>query len=270
MTESLVTLTTDFGQGSSYVAALKGVLLGVNSQARLVDLAHNIPAQDLRYTAFFLRTAVPYFPPATLHVVVVDPGVGTARAILYVEVAGQRLLVPDNGCWTTLAADRDPERVIRLTEPRYWRPEVSATFHGRDIFAPSAGHLSLGLDPCLLGPAVTDWVRLELPVPALDGEALLGEVVFIDHFGNLLTNIPAEALSRWGGKSVTVKVGMETVTRRVRTYGEVEPGTLVALVSSMGTLEVAVSHGDAAARLHAAVGTPVEVRPATNPSAPSA
>jgi S-adenosylmethionine hydrolase len=262
MAEPLVTLTTDFGQGSSYVAALKGVLLGVNPQARLVDLAHNIPAQDLRYTAFFLRAAVPYFPPGTLHVVVVDPGVGTARAILYAEVGGQRLLVPDNGCWTTLAADRDLERVIRLTEPRYWRPEVSATFHGRDIFAPVAGHLSLGLDPCLLGPAVTDWVRLDLPAPTLGDDALVGEVAFVDPFGNLLTNIPAEALARFAGRPVEVRVGAAAVTRRVRSYGEVEPGTLVCLVSSMGTLEVAVSHGSAAARLGAGVGTHVEVRPA--------
>src|SRR5437660_1471443 len=124
---------------------MKGVILSINPGARPLDLGHAIPPQNLRYAAFFLRSAVPYFPPGTLHVVVVDPGVGTERAALYVEVAGQRLLVPDNGCWTELArAAAEPPRVLHLTEPRYWRAAVSATFHGRDVFAPAAAHLSLG------------------------------------------------------------------------------------------------------------------------------
>jgi S-adenosylmethionine hydrolase len=262
MKDPLVTLTTDFGQGSSYVAAMKGVLLGVNPRARLLDLSHAIPPQDLRYASFFLRAAVPYFPPDTLHVVVVDPGVGTERAILYAEVGGQRLLVPDNGCWTGLAElHGPPARVLRLAEPRWWRPEVSATFHGRDIFAPAAGHLSLGLDPGLLGPPAADWVRLELPAAVLGEQVLEGEVAFIDPFGNLLTNIPGEALRRWEGRALEVRVGGERVTRQVRTYGEAEPGSLVVLVSSVGTLEVAVSHGRAAGRLGAQVGTPVRVTP---------
>jgi S-adenosylmethionine hydrolase len=261
MSEPLLTLTTDFGPGSVYVAALKGVLLGVNPRLRPVDLSHHIPPQDLRYTSFFLQAAVPYFPPGTLHVIVVDPGVGTERAILYVEVADQRLLVPDNGCWTALCgAGGQPDRVLRVTERRYWRPQVSATFHGRDIFAPVAGHLSLGLDPAQLGPAADNWVRLERPAPVLEETRLAGEVVFIDPFGNLLTNVPGEAFLRWGDRPVRVLVAAREVSRRVRTYGEAEPGALVALVSSMGTLEVAVSHGSAAALLGAAVGTPVEVR----------
>jgi S-adenosylmethionine hydrolase len=257
---TITTLTTDFGPGSSYVAAVKGVLLGVNPRAALLDLSHAIPPQDLRYTSFFLRAAVPYFPAGTLHVVVVDPGVGTDRAVLYAEVGGQRLLVPDNGCWTGLCEQLGPPaRVLRLAEPRYWRPQVSATFHGRDVFAPAAGHLSLGLDPALLGPAAREWVRLDLSAPVLGEISLEGEVVFIDPFGNLLTNIPGEALRRWGDRPAEVWVGGRPVPRRVRTYGEAEPGGLVALVSSMDTLEVAVNHGSAAGRLGAAVGTPVRV-----------
>src|SRR4051794_24327330 len=128
MAEPLITLTTDFGEGSPYVAAMKGVVLSLNPRARLLDLSHTIPPQDLRHAAFFLRAALPYFPPGTLHVVVIGPGVGTARSVLYVETAGQRLVVPDNGCWTELArAAGGAPSVLRLAEPRYWRPEVSAT-----------------------------------------------------------------------------------------------------------------------------------------------
>src|SRR5438067_9657108 len=165
MPAPLVTLTTDFGEDSPYVAAVKGVILSVNPDARLLDLGHQLPPQDIPHASFFLTAAIPYFPPGTLHVVVVDPGVGTERALLYVEVGGQRLLAPDNGCWTRLIAAGATPRVIRLAEPRYWRQPVSATFHGRDILAPVAGHLSLGLDPGLLGPAVTKWVRWDEPAP---------------------------------------------------------------------------------------------------------
>src|SRR5689334_23663128 len=149
----LVTLTTDFGGGSSYVAAMKGALLTVNPAARLVDLSHDLPPQDLVATAYFLADALPWFPTGTIHVVVVDPGVGTERHLLCVEWRGQHLLVPDNGCWTALIADNERPTVHRLAERRFWRPEVSATFHGRDILAPVAGHLSLGVAPADLGPA---------------------------------------------------------------------------------------------------------------------
>jgi len=259
MAGSLITLTTDFGEASPYVAALKGVLLSSNPTVRLLDLSHQLPPQDVRHAAFFLQAALPYFPSDTLHVVVVDPGVGTARALLYVEVGGQRLLVPDNGCWTLLPGP--VARVIRLAESRYWRHPVSATFHGRDILAPVAGQLSQGLDPCQLGPAVTEWVRLEVPPPRWEaGQAVVtGEVVFVDHFGNLITNIGAALLAGWQGRTLAVRVGTHVVPQQVRTYGEAEPGQLVFLLSSTDLLEIAVVQGSAAARLGAGVGTPVRV-----------
>jgi S-adenosylmethionine hydrolase len=257
---TILTLTTDFGLGSLYVAAMKGALLSVNPAARLVDLSHAIPPQDLRYASFFLRNTLPYYPAGTLHVVVVDPGVGTERAILFVEVGEQRLLTPDNGCWTSLCdLLGQPRRVVRLAEPRYWRPQVSATFHGRDIFAPTAGHLSLGLDPALLGPPASEWVRLDLPAPILGEHQLSGEVLFIDSFGNLVTNLPGDALERWASRPLRIEIGGVEISHLVRTYGEVEPGSLVALISSAGTLEVAVSHGSAAKRLGVTVGAPVLV-----------
>jgi S-adenosylmethionine hydrolase len=258
MADPIITLTSDFGDGSPYVAAMKGVILDINPAARIVDLSHQIPPQDLPYAAFFLASTIPYFPRGAIHVVVVDPGVGTERAILYVEVNGRRLLVPDNGCWTTLVYDALP-CAIRLTEPRYWRQPLSATFHGRDIFAPVAGHLSLGVDPASLGAPASDWVHLALPAPLRKANSVHGEVLFVDRFGNLITNIPADQLPA-PTKPLRVQIGDLEVTRRVQSYGQAEPGSLVALVSSAGLLEIAVAQGNAAVRLGIGVGAPVRLR----------
>jgi S-adenosyl-L-methionine hydrolase (adenosine-forming) len=257
--EFLITLTTDFGLESPYVAAMKGALLSVNHSVRLIDLSHQIPAQDIRFAAFFLAASVPYYPAGTLHVVVVDPGVGTDRAILYVEVAGQRLLTPDNGCLTRIFETMGPPTtLIRVQEPHFWREVVSDTFNGRDIFAPVAGHLSLGVKPSKLGPIVKEWVTLEIPKPVTTSRGVQGEVLFVDHFGNLITNIPASSAQR---RPNALTVGNRLLHRFawVRTYGEAKIGQLALLVSSVGNLEVAVVQGDAAKRLGAGVGTPVDV-----------
>jgi len=252
----LVTLTTDFGGGSSYVAAMKGALLAVNPAARLVDLSHDLPPQDLVATAYFLADALPWFPSKAIHVVVVDPGVGTDRNLLCAEWREQHVLVPDNGCWTPLVADSDCPVVHRLTERRYWRSEVSATFHGRDILAPAAGHLSLGVAPAQLGPPVTNWQRLELRRATEIAGGVHGEIVIVDHFGNLISNIPA----RWVTPGMTVKVPGCGAVNLVRSYGDAEPGEIVALIGSSGRLEIAVVNGSAAAQLQLGRGTSVEVR----------
>jgi S-adenosylmethionine hydrolase len=257
MNDPLITLTTDFGEGSHYVAAVKGVILGVNPAVRIVDLSHSIPPQDIRSAAFFLANSVPYFSTGTTHVVVVDPGVGSSRALLYVDTKGHRLLVPDNGCWTLLPA---PSMVRRLEEARYWRPTVSPTFHGRDILAPVAGWLSRGLDPAALGPVVTEWVRLKLPAPRREADRVTGEVVYVDSFGNLITNIPGDWLANFGNaRSPKVSVGGVAVTRRVATYAEADPGTTVALISSSGMLEIAIAQGSAAVQLKAGRSSLVSV-----------
>ncbi|HTK75227.1 MAG TPA: SAM-dependent chlorinase/fluorinase [Gemmataceae bacterium] len=253
----LVTLITDFGGGSSYVAAMKGALLAVNPAARLLDLTHDLPPQNLIATAYFLADALPWFPDKTIHVVVVDPGVGTERSLLCVEWRGQHVLVPDNGCWTSLLADGQQPVVHRLAERRFWRRDVSATFHGRDILAPVAGHLSLGVAPAELGPVVTSWQRLDLPRPATMPDGVRGEVVIVDRFGNLISNVPGR--SHFAG--ATVRLADGRAVKLVRTYGDAEPGTLVALIGSSGRLEVAVVNGSAAARLGLGTGTPVEVTP---------
>jgi S-adenosylmethionine hydrolase len=267
MADPIITLTTDFGEASPYVAAMKGVILGINPAARIVDLTHQIPPQNVGHAAFFLAAATRYFPQETLHVVVVDPGVGTERALLYVEVNGQRLLVPDNGCWTELSGSAgQPSLVIRLTEPRYWHHPVSATFHGRDILAPVAAHLSLGVDPHMLGVNVEQWIRFQRRPPSLEPDRLLGEVEFVDGFGNLISNLPSEALSTLA-PPLQFRVGEHDVHHLVRSYAEAEPGTPIALISSGGMLEIAITNGSAAHRLDARVGTQVLVTPARdNPS----
>jgi S-adenosylmethionine hydrolase len=270
MRDLIISLTTDFGSGSPYVAAMKGVILGINPWARIVDLSHQIPPQDLHHTAYFLRTVLPYFPPGPIHVIVVDPGVGTERAILHVEASGHRLLVPDNGCWTVL--DTAAITVRRLAEPRFWRSTVSSTFHGRDIFAPTAAHLSLGTDPALLGPVMKEWVKLEPPRPSFDpaNGTVVGQVQFVDPFGNLITNITSETMLSLTPTApehqqdrrtpeCRVRIGMTEVSYFVRSYGAAEPGSLVYLFSSDGFLEVAVVQGNAARQLGVTVGTPVSV-----------
>lgn len=260
MDEPVITLTTDFGEASPYVASMKGVILGINPAARLLDLSHAIPPQDVRHAAFFLASAIPCFPSTAIHVVVVDPGVGTARDILYVEVGGHRLLAPDNGCWTKLARECGGSPLVRrLENAQYWRQPLSDTFHGRDIFAPVAAHLSLGVDPAQLGAVTNRWVKLPEAKPERRGDVVTGEIDFVDDFGNLITNIPATMLGSIASRACGIEVGSREVPRFVRTYGEAAPGELIALVSSGGMLEIAVSQGSAARMLQVGAGTAVRV-----------
>jgi S-adenosylmethionine hydrolase len=260
MRDQLLTLTTDFGTGSCAVAVMKGVLLSINPALRLVDVSHGIPPQDIHHAAFVLAEALPYFPSGTIHVIVVDPGVGTDRALLHVEAGSQQLLAPDNGCWN-LVAERltDSPRVRRLAEPRFWRHPVSNTFHGRDILAPVAAQLSLGLQVAELGPVVTSWVRLVKPVLKLAEDRLAGEITLVDPFGNLQTSIPADVFQRLARGGVRVRVGPHEIPRVVRAYGDAQPGEVVALVSSSDCLEIAIVQGNAGRVLGVAAGTPVEV-----------
>jgi S-adenosylmethionine hydrolase len=230
-----------------------------------VDLSHAVPPQDVRHAALFLAGCVPYFPPEALHVIVVDPGVGTDRAALYIDVGGHQLLCPDNGCWSLLADVLGAHPVVRrLDNPRYCRKPVSATFHGRDIFAPAAAHLTLGVSPEELGPEVGQWVRLPAAPLVTTAHGWEGEIIHVDSFGNLISNVPGPEAAGRGG---TVWLGSKAVRQWVRTYGEAEPGTPVALVSSSGFLEVAVVNGNAARTLAAGVGTPVIVAHSSPPPA---
>lgn len=255
----LITLTTDFGEASPYVAVMKGVILTLHPDARPLDLTHRVRPQDVRHAGYFLGTAVPHFPPGTIHLAVVDPGVGGHRKPILIEVGGQFFVGPDNGLFTrAVHALGDNPTVRTLENPRYHRAEVSATFHGRDIFAPAAAHLSRGVPPAEFGPVQPQWVRLPHPSAVYWGDTCSGEVQFIDDFGNLITNIPANRVKEL---PIHVSLGGEPShpIRWVRTYSDAAVGELVSLFSSDGFVEIAAVNGSAAARLRA-VGTPVEVR----------
>jgi hypothetical protein len=255
----IITLTTDFGTMSPYVAAMKGVILSINPAAAILDLTHSIRPHDLRHANYFLATAVPYFPPDTIHVCVVDPGVGSERSALYVKAGAQQLVGPDNGIFTVVIQKASKPVVVRqLADQRYWRSRVSNTFHGRDIFAPVAAHLSLGIDPIVLGPELREPIELPTHSAVTFGKRWQGEVQFVDDFGNLITNIPACKL-----KLLPVKVSVAGVPgeilRWVRTYSDATPGELVCLFSSDGYFEIAEVNGNAARRLGVVAGAVVEL-----------
>lgn len=257
----IITLTTDFGTSGHYVAAMKGVIYSINPAATVVDITHQIPPQNVRRGAAVLAEASRWFPPGTIHVAVVDPGVGTDRAIVYADVGRQHFIAPDNGLLSRVAACEEPARLIRLEQPEFWLADVSSTFHGRDIMAPVAARLSLGLDPARLGPPLERLLLLPRPEPVCQGNCIEGQVVDVDSFGNLITNIQKQHLEAIANPDqLTIHVGREQVAGIVAAYGVKSPGTLVALVGSSGCLEVAEVGGSAAKRLQAQEGLPVILR----------
>ncbi len=257
---SLITLTTDFGGGSPYVAALKGVILSINPRATIVDLTHDIHAQDIRHGAVVLGDVTELYPSGTIHVVVVDPGVGTARAIVYAEIGQQRYVAPDNGVLSLVAGRTSPSRLIRLKNAEYWHHPVSFTFHGRDIMAPVAAHLSLGVDPEELGPPLEGLVEFEWPDVRIGPDRIVGSVLEIDSFGNLITNVTDEMLAgRPTDNRAWVICNIYETWGIFNTYASQPQGTLVAVVGSSGRLELSVVGDNAAARLGIQIGEPVTV-----------
>jgi len=258
---SVVTLTTDFGAGD-YVAAMKGVILDVSPRAMIVDLDHTIRAQDVRHGAYALFAATPFFPHG-IHVGVVDPGVGTERrAVAFLCDAGT-FVGPDNGLLVPAATRATIREARHLTNTKLFRPGVSDTFHGRDIFAPVAGHLSLGVSAQKLGPVIHDYVRLDFGTPLVTKREVRGSVLTVDRFGNVITNIPrAEVESRAPfGRSVRAHVGgYELEVTLLPAYGLGQIGELLATFSSTGFLEIARREGRAADHLGAAPGMPVAVQ----------
>ncbi len=257
----LITLTTDFGIGSPYVAEMKGVILSISPAARIVDIAHNIGPQNVRQAAIIMAEATTWFPSGTIHVAVIDPGVGTERRIIYIQIGDQQYIAPDNGVLSRLTSKTRPSQIIALANSEHWLPSVSSTFHGRDIMAPVAAQLSLGMEPDRLGPTCTEIMELDWPPPQSDPNSIRGEVTWIDGFGNLITNIPTAALPVLTDRSsATVEIGSRTISGIARTYGERPAGELVAIVGSSGFIEIAVVNSSAATTLRAGVGAPVRIR----------
>jgi S-adenosyl-L-methionine hydrolase (adenosine-forming) len=262
MARPIVALLTDFGTRDHYAGTLKAVVLSVCPDTTLVDIGHEIPPHDVLAGALELAACYRYFPPGTIFLVVVDPGVGSARRGLAVEAGIHRFVAPDNGVLTAVWRDTPPRRIVELTERKYARPTVSRTFEGRDRFAPAAGWLARGLEPASLGRPVTDPVRLDIPEPEATDEGLHGVVLRVDRFGNLITNITRDAAERAmdAGASL-IRVEGHDVPRLVATYAESGPGEMCALFGSTDHLEVAVSGGSAAGRLALGPGAVVRLLP---------
>jgi S-adenosylmethionine hydrolase len=251
-----VTLTTDFGTRDGYVAEMKGVILGLAPAVRLVDVTHEIAPHDVMEASLLLEAVAAAFPPGTVHVAVVDPGVGTARRGLAVAAGGQLFVGPDNGLFTPLLAGAG-WRAFALTSAAYRRAQVSRTFHGRDVFAPAAAHLALGVPVHRFGPPVHDPVRLAWPMPRPAARAVRGSVIHVDRFGNLITCIGGDWTTRLGAP-LTVRIGRRRLPV-VATYGDLAPRSAGALVGSRNRLEVVVREASAAAALGAGPGTVVEL-----------
>jgi len=258
MSRPIITLTTDFGLLDGYVGTMKGVLLSLCPDAELVDISHEIRPQAVQQAAYVLSTAVPYFPPGTVHLVVVDPTVGSERRPLVIETGRAFYVAPDNGV-LSLVLHHDPARqAIHLTSGRHRLAQVAPTFHGRDIFAPAAAHLACGTSPGVMGDPIplSELVTLPGMEPELRSDgSWRGEILHIDHFGNLITNfrLPDPNFR------ITVTAGGKQIEKRGRTFADVEPGDLITYVGSSGYLEIAVREGNAARTLGLEVGDPIQV-----------
>jgi S-adenosylmethionine hydrolase len=259
---SIITLTTDLGADSPYVAEMKGAILSICPAATIVDATHDVPRGDVRRGALVLRQISLAFPQGTIHVAVVDPGVGTERKILFARLGRQCYVAPDNGLLSAVAEQASPQSYIELTERQFWRPDVSATFHGRDVMAPVAAHLAAGVAPQQLGRPMVDAVTLDWPVATCEAGRIIGEVRSVDRFGNLATNIAADLLPvdvLENNVVLQVHCGGCHIAGLSHTYAENPAGTLIAIVGSDGHLEVAVNGGNAAKSLGIGAGAPVEV-----------
>ena len=260
----IITLTTDFGIRDPYVGIMKGVILGINPDVQIVDLTHAIPPQDIHEAAFTIHAAHRYFPNGTIHTIVVDPGVGTDRQAIICEIDGTFFVCPDNGVLTYLLQNisNKAERAINavaIQNPDYFLPEVSNTFHGRDIFAPVAAHLSLGVPLTNIGPPMQDLVEFPILTPQVSGRTITGHIVKIDRFGNGITNISESTLSD-AAASYEISVGNTRLKQINRAYAASEVGEPLAIIGSYGLLEIAINGGNAEISLGLKWGDTVEVQ----------
>jgi S-adenosylmethionine hydrolase len=260
---TIITLLTDFGLQDGYPGIMKGVIWGIAPEVQIADLTHLISPQNILAGALALSRAAPYFTPGTIHLAVVDPGVGTQRRPLAAQIGASFFVGPDNGLCTALleqaGAKGQPVLAVHLDQPRFWLPEVSNVFHGRDIFAPVAAHLANGVLLTDLGSPISDPPRLDLPRPRRAGAGWVGQVIIVDNFGNLSTNLERKHLEGLG--EVRLRAGGRELHGIVNTFGDRPPGELVALYGEVGDLTISIVNGSAAGELHCGVGDPIEVLP---------
>jgi len=259
VTRPIITLTTDFGLSDHFVGVMKGVILGIQPAAQLIDVSHGVAPYEIGDGAFTIAQAYRYFPKKTIHVVVVDPGVGSARRPILAEMAGQYFVAPDNGVLSMIYA-REKHTVRHLTNDRYFLQPVSRTFHGRDVFSPVAAHLAAGVKPAQFGKRIGDYLRTSFDQPAQTGKhTWTGVILKADHFGNLATNFHIDQFPSLRTHAFSLMVGLQPITRLALTFSECAPDELFAIVGSAGYLEVAASQGSAAKALGCGAGSPVEL-----------
>ena len=249
----IITLTTDFGLQDSYVAAIKAVILSLLPEARLVDISHEVPAQDVAHAAFLLKSSALLFPAGTVHLAVVDPGVGSTRRAMAIAAQDHFFVGPDNGLFTDFLGPSS--QVVLLNRPEFFRAKVSATFHGRDLFAPVAAHLARGVELSSLGAPLADPVKLPRPQPKVLPDRIVGEVIHVDRFGNLITNITADLIPPHS----FIRIKGKDIPGLSLHYQSAPAGTLLALIGSTNLLEISLPEDSAALVLKVRPGQTVEV-----------
>ncbi|MFQ6074156.1 MAG: S-adenosyl-l-methionine hydroxide adenosyltransferase family protein [Candidatus Bathyarchaeia archaeon] len=262
---AIITLLSDFGLKDPYVAEMKAVILSICPEARIVDISHEIEKFNIRMGAFVLASAAPYFPKGTIHVAVVDPGVGTKRRPILVVTKRAFYVGPDNGLLMLSGRREGISRVYHVTNKRFMLSRISRTFHGRDIFAPTAANLAKGRAPSECGPEINDYVVPKFAEPRLSRNVLLGEVLHIDDFGNVITNVSIKELEKMSikeGDMLRVKLKEDVLTLKLCTaYGEVKAKQPLAIIGSHGFLEISVNLGNAAKRFRVETGETVQLSP---------
>ena len=257
---AVIALLSDFGLRDHYAGTMKGVILRIAPDSILVDLTHDIPAHDILQGSLQLAAACRYFPAATIFLCVVDPGVGSGRRAIAVAAGGFRFVAPDNGLLTSALAAHAPDQIVELTERRYALPAISRTFEGRDRFAPAAAWLARGIALTELGSPLESYVRLAIPAPSVEEAIMRGQVVLVDRFGNIVTNIERGVLESFAaGRAVTVSIAGQAVSGPVETYAEIGPGVAAALFGSSDHLEIALNGASAADRLGIRAGDAILV-----------
>jgi len=259
MARPVIALLTDFGSKDHYAGTMKGVALGICPDATLVDISHDLPAHDVLCAALELAAAYKYFPAGTIFLVVVDPGVGSARRGIAAEAGDYKFVAPDNGVLTAVLDEHSPKRVVELTERKYARPPVSRMFEGRDRFAPAAAWLAKGIELAALGQSASEIHKLQILKPLIAADRIDGQVLRVDRFGNLITNIDRRSFDKVAGGPVDIRVGAHVVPRVVSTYAEAADGDVCALFGSTDHLEIAVNGASAAERLDLGRGALVQI-----------
>ena len=256
----MITLTSDFGLKDPYVAEMKGVILTINPKAAIIDITHDIEKFNIRMAAFILAWATPYFPEGTVHLAIVDPGVGTQRRAIIIKTRKSFFVGPDNGILILAAQSQGIEQAYQLTNPKLMLHRISSTFHGRDIFAPAAAHLEKGVQPTEFGPKIEDLIKPEFSEVKQRSGSLIGEILHIDAFGNLITNITEKEIVQDQIKKVNIELPLISLKLTFgKAYAQAKPKEPIILIGSHGFLEIALNQGDAAKKFHVKPGDKIAV-----------